>query len=391
MSGALSGIRVLDLSRVLAGPYCTQMLADHGAEVLKVEPPNGDETRAWGPPFIRPGTSAYYQALNRNKRNIVLDLRIAGSQGVLRRLLSTADVLVENFKAGTLEKWGFADERLAEDFPRLVHCRITGYGTDGPLGGAPGYDAVLQAYSGLLSVNGEAERDPLRVGVPVVDLVTGILSFSGVLLALQERAASGRGQVVDCSLLDTGISLLHPHSASWFADGRGPQRTGSAHPTIAPYDTFPAYDGLLFLGVGNDRQFRDLTDVLGDPCIAEDPRFASNSERVQHRDALRELLVPRISLWKRADLADALQKRGVPSSPVHSVGEALTNAQVLHREMVVSKDDYRGAGIPIKLSRTPGSVHLAPRDQGQDTEAVLEELGYSDEEIAVMTGVRTRR
>ena len=389
-SGALAGIRVLDLSRVLAGPYCTQMLADHGADVIKVEPPDGDETRGWGPPFIRPGTSAYYQALNRNKRNIVLDLHTDGGRDVLRRLLPTVDVLVENYKAGTLEKWGFADEYLSEDFPRLIHCRITGYGTDGPLGGAPGYDAVLQAYAGLLSVNGEAEQDPLRVGVPVVDLVTGILSFSGILLALQERTVSGRGQVVDCALLDAGISLLHPHSASWFADGRNPQRTGSAHPTIAPYDTFPARDGLFFLGVGNDRQFRDLTDVLGDPAIADDRRFASNADRVVHRDPLRELLAPRIRQWNRADLAGALRARGVPSGPVHSVGEALTDAQVLHREMVISRDGYRGAGIPVKLSRTPGSVRTIPHDQGEDTATVLRQLGYSDDEIAA-TKTRERK
>ncbi len=384
-SGALAGIRVLDLSRVLAGPYCTQMLADHGADVIKVEPPGGDETRGWGPPFIRPGTSAYYQALNRNKRNITLDLRAAAGRDALRRLLPAADVLVENYKAGTLERWGFADERLSVDFPRLIHCRITGYGTGGPLGGVPGYDAVLQAYAGLLSVNGEPDRDPLRVGVPVVDLVTGLLAFSGILLAVAERTVSGRGQVVDCALLDAGISLLHPHSASWLADGRDPRRTGSAHPTIAPYDTFAARDGLLFLGVGNDRQFRDLADVLGGPAIADDPRFAANADRVANRDALRDLLAPRIRRWDRAALTGALRARGVPSGPVHSVGEALADAQVRHREMVVSRDGYRGTGIPVKLSRTPGSVRAVPRDQGQDTVAVLREIGYCDDEIAAVT------
>lgn len=375
--GALAGIKVLDLSRVLAGPYCAQMLADHGAEVIKVEPPNGDDTRAWGPPFVRPGTSAYYNALNRNKRNIALDLRNAPAQEALGLLLAESDVLVENFKAGTLAKWGFTDEVIAQRFPRLVHCRITGYGVDGPMGGAPGYDAVVQAYGGLMSINGEAEGDPLRIGVPVVDVVTGILSFSGVLLALQERERSGRGQLVDCSLLDTCISLLHPHSAAWFTDGKTPQRTGSAHPTIAPYDTFAANDGLIFLGVGNDRQFRDLVEVLGTPELAGQAQFASNSDRVTNRDALRAALETSIKRWTRADLSAALLERGVPSSAVNTVGEALQDPQVHHRDMIVEIAGYRGVGIPIKLKRTPGSVRTAPVEHGADTSTVLSDLGYS--------------
>jgi len=379
--GSLSGIRVLDLSRVLAGPYCGQMLADHGAEVIKVEPPNGDDTRSWGPPFVSPGTSAYYNALNRNKRNIVLNLRDKGAQDALARLLDETDVLIENFKAGTLAKWGFTDEVIANRYPQLIHCRITGYGVEGPMGGAPGYDAVLQAYGGLMSINGEAGGDPLRIGVPVVDVVTGILSFSGVLLALQERTRSGRGQVVDCTLLDTCISLLHPHSASWFVDGKLPQRTGSAHPTIAPYDTFTARDGLIFLGVGNDRQFRSLAELLGIPEIADQPQFARNSDRVTNRDTLRISLEASIRQWYRADLAAALLERGVPSSPVHTIGEALQNPQVLHRDMVIDLPNYRGIGIPIKLNRTPGSVRSAPVKQGADTTAILEDLGYSREEI----------
>jgi crotonobetainyl-CoA:carnitine CoA-transferase CaiB-like acyl-CoA transferase len=220
-AGALAGVRVLDLSRVLAGPLCTQMLADHGAEVLKVEPPGGDETRGWGPPFMSPGTSAYFTGLNRNKRNVVLDLSSELGREAVRRLLTGADVLVENFRAGTLATWGFDDDYLAEHCPRLVHARITGFGADGPMGGAPGYDAVLQAYGGLMSVNGERDGDPLRVGVPVVDMVTGILAFSGILLALHERHSSGRGQLVDCSLLDAAVTLLHPqvHSTGRIATG----------------------------------------------------------------------------------------------------------------------------------------------------------------------------
>lgn len=384
--GALAGIRVLDLSRVLAGPYCTQMLADHGADVIKVEPPGGDDTRHWGPPFLRPGTSAYFNGLNRNKRNIALDLSSVAGQDVLGRLLEQSDVLVENFKAGTLAKWGFDDEYLERTHPRLIHCRITGFGIDGPKGSAPGYDAVLQAYAGLMSINGEADGPSLRVGVPIVDMVTGILSFSGILLALHERQCSGRGQLVDNTLLDTAVSLLHPHTATWFANGAIPPRTGSAHPTIAPYDTFGTRDGPIFLGVGNDRQFRSLVEVLGRPALGDDPRFSTNADRVINRPELSAIIGALLADRDREDLGARLLERGVPSSPVHDVGDTLTDPQVRHREMVVELDGYRGVGIPIKLARTPGRVRTVPRDHSADTEEVLGELGYSAADILRIDG-----
>jgi len=383
-AGALAGVRVLDLSRVLAGPLCTQMLADHGAEVLKVEPPGGDETRGWGPPFMSPGTSAYFTGLNRNKRNVVLDLSSELGREAVRRLLTGADVLVENFRAGTLATWGFDDDYLAEHCPRLVHARITGFGADGPMGGAPGYDAVLQAYGGLMSVNGERDGDPLRVGVPVVDMVTGILAFSGILLALHERHSSGRGQLVDCSLLDAAVTLLHPHTATWFADRVVPPRTGSAHPTIAPYDTFPARDGLFFLAVGNDRQFRGLVELLGRPDLAEDSRFATNADRVTNRDDLRGILAPLLRAWDRDQLGRALLERGVPAGPVHDVAETMTDPQVLHRDLVVRLDGYTGVGLPVKLGRTPGSVRTPPRGPGADTVDVLRGLNFSEEQIELV-------
>ncbi|WP_245979391.1 CaiB/BaiF CoA transferase family protein [Streptomyces diacarni] len=394
--GALAGLRVLDLSRVLAGPLCTQMLADHGAEVVKVEPPDGDETRGWGPPFIEEGaeaaedaggperaarTSAYYQNLNRTKRNIVLDLSRAEGRALLGRLLRSTDVLVENFKAGTLADWGYPDERLRARFPALVHCRITGFGTHGPMGGLPGYDAVLQAYGGLMSVNGEAGGDPLRVGGPVVDMVTGVLAFSGVLLALHERNSSGLGQLVDCALLDTAVGLLHPHSATWLADGQVRPRTGSAHPTIAPYDSFEAADGPLFVGVGNDRQFAALARLLGGPELARDPRFASNPDRVRNVAALRALLAPRFARRHRAELAAELLDEGVPASPVHDVAEALTSPQVRHRGMVVEHGGYRGIATPLSLTRTPAQRPSAPRPPGADTVEVLREAGLDEDEI----------
>jgi crotonobetainyl-CoA:carnitine CoA-transferase CaiB-like acyl-CoA transferase len=370
-AGSLAGLRVIDLSRVLAGPYCGQLLADHGADVIKVEPPHGDESRAWGPPFVGPGTSAYYAALNRNKRNVVLDLK--GEQGArdLDRLLADADVLIENFKTGTLARFGFADEVIAERYPGLVHCRITGYGASGPMASSPGYDAILQAYAGLMSVNGEADGPPLRVGVPVVDAVTGVYAFSGVLLALLERARSGRGQVVDCALLDTGLSLLHPHSSTWLADEAVPQRAGSAHPTIAPYDVYAASDGPVFIGIGNDRQFRALADALGRPELADDPRFADNAVRLAHRGELDALIGAIVGELDRATLVRRLADRGIAASPIHDVAEALTSPQARHNEMLVELGDYRGVGIPIKLGRTPGSVRTAPRPAGADTDEVL--------------------
>jgi crotonobetainyl-CoA:carnitine CoA-transferase CaiB-like acyl-CoA transferase len=369
--GALAGLTVVDLSRILAGPLCAQMLGDHGAEVIKVEAPEGDDTRQWGPPFVADGTSAYYHALHRNKRNVVLDLRTAEGQEKLRGLLASTDVLVENFKPGTLGRWGLADDELAALNPRLIVVRITGYGADGPRGGAPGYDAAVQAAAGLMSVNGEAGRTPIRVGVPIVDMVTGLNAFAGVLLALHERQRSGRGQVVDMTLMDTCVSLLHPHAANWFVTHQDPELTGSAHPNVVPYDSFPTADGPYFLAVGNDRQFAALMRVLGHPELAEDPDYVTNAARVQNRDRLRTLLVELFTTWTRADLQRALEGVGVPGSSINSIGETLSDPHVQHRRMVISEPDYQGLGIPIKLSRTPGSYRHAPRQQGADNESVL--------------------
>jgi crotonobetainyl-CoA:carnitine CoA-transferase CaiB-like acyl-CoA transferase len=379
---ALTGIRVVDLSRVLAGPLCTQMLADHGADVVKVEPPGGDETRAWGPPFVDATTSSYYMGLNRGKRNVCLDLHTAEAQVVLADLLASADVLVENFRVGTLARWGFDDDTLRQRFPRLVVCRITGYGTDGPVGGRPGYDAAAQAYGGLMSVNGEADGPPLRVGVPIVDMVTGNYAFAGILLALRERDRTGHGQLVDCTLLDTAISLLHPHLPAYLTDGTVPPRTGSAHPSIAPYDTFDAAGGPVFVGAANDRQFRSLVTVLGCAELADDPRFATNGDRVRNVAHLRPLLAEQLTGRPRRELVDALLAVGVPASEIHDVGQALADPQVRHRQMVVERPDYRGVGVAIKLDRTPGRPGFAPRARGADTAEVLAALGYSPDRIA---------
>ncbi|NOV27086.1 CoA transferase [Cupriavidus necator] len=363
--GALAGIRVVDLSRILGGPYCGQILGDHGADVLKIEPPQGDDTRTWGPPF-KDGVASYYFGLNRNKRVMRLDLAAEPDREVLLALLAEADVLVENFKTGTLEKWGLGYDVLSARFPRLVHCRVSGFGADGPLGGLPGYDAAIQAMSGIMSINGEADRDPLRVGLPVVDMVTGLNAVIGVLLALQERARSGRGQFVEAALYDSGLSLLHPHAANWFMNGKTPQRTGNAHPNIYPYDTVATATDPIFLAVGNDRQFRILCEHLRLPALADDERYATAGARSVNRVALKAELEATLSAFEGKALADELVAAGVPCAPVLSVADALQHPHTRHRGMVVEMEGgYKGLGAPVKLSRTPATYRHAPLTEGE--------------------------
>ena len=362
--GALAGIRVLDLSRVLAGPSSTQILADHGADVLKVEPPSGDETRTWGPPFDAQGTASYYHGLNRNKRGITLDLNTEAARAQVLELLAESDVLVENFKTGTMDKWSLGWPVLQERFPRLVYCRVTGFGADGPYGGLPGYDAAIQALIGLMSVNGEPDErggQPLRAGVPVVDLATGLNAALGVTLALFERERSGRGQFLEVALYDVGLTLLHPHTANHLMDGRIPKRTGNDHPNISPYDVFPTGSEPLFLAVGNDRQFSQLCQGIGAPERATDPRFTGNALRSKHRAELRPLLEAALARHEGKALAVQLLEAGVPCAPIQDIAAALQDAHTAHRGMVVRVGDhYRGIGSPIKLERTPPSYRLPP-------------------------------
>ena len=365
-TGALAGIRVVDLSRILGGPLAGQILGDHGADVLKVEPPQGDDTRTWGPPF-KDGVASYYLGLNRNKRLMRLDLGEQAGREVLMTLLAEADVLVENFKTGTLEKWGIGYDTLSQRFPRLIHCRVSGFGADGPLGGLPGYDAALQALCGLMSVNGEADGTPLRVGLPVIDMVTGLNAALGVMLALQERQRSGRGQFVEAALYDSGLSLLHPHGANWFLDGAEPQRTGNAHPNIYPYDSVATGTEPIFLAVGNDRQFAILCRQLGRPALSAEARFATAGARSVNRVALKAELETLLATHDGPKLADALVAAGVPCAPVLSVSAALQHPHTAHRGMVVEMPDgYRGIASPIKLSRTPASYRFAPLTEGDD-------------------------
>ena len=382
MPGALEGLKVIDLSRVLGGPYCAQMLADHGAAVIKVEPPQGDETRTWGPPFDKEGISAYFAGINRNKRTIALDLSKPEGREVLLKLLAEADVLIDNFKTGTMEKWGigYADT-LSKKFPRLVHARVSGFGEDGPLGGFPGYDAMVQASAGLVSVNGSPESGPVRVGVPVVDLSTGMNACIGIMMALYERNRSGKGQFIDATLYDSAIALHQPHAPNYFTAGQKPKLVGNSHGSLVPYSNFPTKGRNIAIAAGNDGQFRKLAQMLGKPELAQDPRFKTNKDRVAHRleleAELRELLKDRDA----DSFSIELMKGGVPSGAVLEVPDVMEHPHTKHRGMVWEKDGYRNVGNPVKLSRTPAGVHSKPKKFGSDTKAVLAEAGYSATEI----------
>ena len=389
--GALAGFRVVDLTRVLGGPYCTQILADNGAEVIKVEPPQGDEVRDWGPPF-KGGISAYFAGVNRNKRAVGLDLSTPEGQEVLFRLLEDADVMIDNFKPGSLERWGIGyEDVLQARFPRLIYCSITGFGADGPFGGFPGYDAVAQALSGQISVNGTPETGPIRLGIPIVDLATGLFAAIGVLMAAEERRRSGRGQRVDASLFDTGVALLHPQAANFFMTGKTPVPTGNSHPNISPYEQYPTGSGRIFLAVGNERQFRFLWEELGQPEVADDPRFLRNSDRIENRAALNALIIEALADRDAEEVSRHLLARGVPAGAVLTIPEMAAHPHTAHREMVVEIDDYQGTGLPLKFGRTPGAARTKPPLYGSATRDVLSEAGYSAEEIDALIENGTAR
>ncbi len=380
--GALSGLKVIDLSRVLGGPFCTQILGDHGAEVIKIEPPQGDETRGWGPPYNDAGIAAYFSGTNRNKRSIALDIRQEEGKKILLKLLEEADVMVENFKTGSLEKWGLGyEDVLSKKFPRLIHCRVTGFGADGPFGGFPGYDAVIQAWAGLISINGSPDSGQVRIGIPLVDLGTGMNADIGILMAVNERHASGKGQSVEASLYDTGIQLQHPHAPNYNMSGNAPKLTGNSHPNIAPYDLYPTRTTPVFLGVGNHGQFTKLCASLGEPELANDPRFAENSLRVANRDALNEALNRLFADKDGVEVATQLLAAGVPAGAAMTVPEAINHPHTRHRNMVVEMDGYKGTGVAVKLSRTPGSAKSVPPAFGAQGRDILKEHGFDDSDI----------
>ena len=387
--GPLAGLTVLDLTRVLAGPYCTMFLADMGARVLKIEQPGrGDDTRAWGPPFVG-GESTYFLSVNRNKESVTLDFKAPEGRNILDQLIARADVVVENFRPGTLRRLGLDYESLRLSNPKLIYCSISGFGQTGPRSAEPGYDAVVQAEGGLMSLTGDAGGPPFRLGVAIADLTAGLLATQGIALALYARERTGQGQAVDVALYDAVISLLSYQASAALNASTVPSRIGNRHPQIAPYDLFPAADGDFFLAVGNDQQFTRLCAVAGVPALAADPRFASNPARVANGDALRACLTDALKARGRSHWITALTTAGVPCGAVRDVREALHDPQVEARDMIAAVEHaaagiVRLLGVPLKLSDTPGAIRTAPPALGQHTDAVLTELGLTDTDIAAL-------
>ncbi|MBY5990827.1 CaiB/BaiF CoA transferase family protein [Ferrimonas balearica] len=381
--GALTGIRVLDLSRVLAGPWAGQLLADLGAEVIKVERPGrGDDTRQWGPPFVTDpqgqptDTSAYFACANRGKRSVCLDLKREADQARCRELARECDVVIENFKVGDAARLGLDYPRLSADNPGLIHCAITGFGQTGPYCHRPGYDLLVQAMGGLMSITGAPEGGAQKVGVALTDIMTGLYATVGILSALHERAHSGLGQSIDLALLDVTVATLANQASNALVGGLNPGRMGNAHPNIVPYQSFVCADGELVLAVGNDAQFARLCEVMGQGGWATDGRFATNAARVAHRDELVPALARCFLDHPRSHWLARLAEVGIPAGPINSVAEALADPQVLAREMVVALTQEGGAqvkvaGNPIKLSRTPVEYLSAPPALGADQQRVL--------------------
>jgi len=386
-SGPLSGVRVLDLSRVLAGPWATQMLADLGAEVIKIERPGvGDDTRMWGPPFTKKadgsrGDAAYFLCANRGKKSVELDMATPEGAGLVRELAKTCDVVVENFKTGGLKKYGLDHVSLLAINPRLVCCSITGFGQDGPDAHRAGYDYMIQAMGGLMSITGQPDgapgAEPMKVGVAVVDLFTGLYASNAILAALLHARATGEGQAIDIALFDVQTAMLANQATNYFVSGKAPTRMGNAHPNLAPYQPFPCTDGMVVIAVGNDGQFRALCGALGVPAMGTEARFATNAARIEHRTALTEALSALTVGHSMKALMGLLEAEGVPCGPVNTVDQVFDEPQAIHRGLVVeqTRDDLSGpvrtVASPIRLSKTPVPYALPPPALGADTQDVL--------------------
>jgi formyl-CoA transferase len=374
----LTGIRVLDLSRVLAGPYCTMVLGDLGADLIKVESPQGDETRGWGPPFAE-GESAYYLCVNRNKRSIIVDFKTEEGQAVVHELIKKSDVLVENFRPGTLARFELDFESVSELNPNLIYCSITGFGQTGPLRDKPGYDFMIQAIGGLMSITGEPDGAPTKVGVAVADLFAGQNAVIAILAALQARTQTGRGQHLDISLFDSQVAMLANVASNYLIAGNLPKRYGNAHANIVPYQSFQASDAWFVIAVGNDRQFEKLCGVIGKRGLVSDERFGLNSERVKNREELISILSPIFLTRTANEWLLLLEKEGIPCGPINTLDKVFSLPQVGAREMVVPMQhkeirDLRLVGSPLKFSETPVEYRLPPPRLGEHTEEVLKEL-----------------
>lgn len=389
MPHALTGLKVIDLSRVLAGPYCTMLLADYGAEVIKIEQPEvGDGTRQWGPPWLG-DQSAYFLSVNRNKKSLTLNLKDPAGQNILHQLLADADLFIENFLPGTLQKMGLDYASLAEKYPHLIYCSISGYGQDGPYRDRPGYDFAIQAQGGLMSITGPAEGEPYKVGVAIADITTGLFAVNAILAALHYRTHSGRGQYIDVALLDAQIAWLANVAQNYLVTGQPAQRYGNAHPSIVPYETFPTADGYLALAVGTDGQYQRLCELGQQPHLAQDERFRQNSGRVHHRQELVPLLQEMFRMHPTAWWLEQLQESNIPCAPINDVATALHDPQVRARGMVqtvkhTTLGEIELLGPVAKLSETPAGVWAAPPVLGEQTEKILRQLGYTAGEIELL-------
>ena len=396
MPAPLSHVRVLDLSRVLAGPWASQLLADLGADVVKVERPGeGDDTRAWGPPFLKDADGretrqgGYFLAANRGKKSVTLDLAQPEAQDLVRRLAADCDVLIENFKVGTLERYGLGYAQLSALYPRLVYCSVTGFGQTGPRRAEPAYDFLIQALGGLMSITGEAGGAPQKVGVPIVDLITGVYATVGILAALAARDVSGRGEHVDVAMLDVQVGLLCNQAMNFLLGGKTPQRTGTAHPNIQPQQVFHARDGEFVLVVGNDSQFDSLCKAIGRPEWAQDERFVSNGARVRHRLVLTPLLEEIFAGDERAAWMERLSRANVPCGPINTIPEVFADAQVRHREMLRELPHPVSGSVPqvaspLRFGGVAAMAGRAPPVLGADTDAVLASIGVTPEQLRAL-------
>jgi succinate--hydroxymethylglutarate CoA-transferase len=387
-NGPLAGMRVVDLTRILAGPLCTMMLGDMGADVIKVEPPDkGDDTRGWGPPFVA-GEAAYFLGVNRNKRSLTLNMAVPAGQKILAGLVEKADVLIDNFRIGTLEKWGFTDAWFEQHAPRLVRCSITGYGSTGPKAALPGYDFILQAESGLMSICGAPDGAPTKYGVAIVDVCTGMLASNSILAALNARHRTGKGQKVELSLYETSLAMLINVASNYLTAGRNGGRFGNGHPSIVPYTTYRTADAMVAIGIGNERQFARTAEVLGHQEWAQDARFTSNRARVENRDLIDGLINEALSHDGADAWLDKLKAVGVPCGKINSVADALDDPHTVARDMIETVEHstigaLKMLGIPFKFSDTACSVRRAPPTLGQHSDEILKgELGLDDKAIA---------
>ena len=387
-TGPLHGIRVLDLTRVLAGPYCAMFLGDLGAEVVKVEQPGvGDDTRGWGPPFVG-GESAYFLSVNRNKKSLALDLKLPEGKDLLRRLAHRADVLIENFRPGTMERLGLGEKDLREANPRLIYASLSAFGADGPMSAAPGYDLIVQAWGGLMSITGIPDGEPTKVGVAIIDVIAGLMLGKAICAALYAREKLGAGQTLDTSLLEAQVACLVNAGSNYLIGGQIPQRYGNAHPSIVPYQSFQTADGYLVVGVASEIIWQRFCVAIGRADLADDPRFRKNAERVAHRDELLKILCEIFRSRDSRTWLQILEQAEVPCAPVQTIDQVFNDPQVIHRGMLAemehpSAGKIKMAGLPVKFSTTPASLRLPPPLLGEHTKDVLQDwLGMNETEIA---------